>query len=536
MTVYRCVARAVVHFTHDTIARAHFVRKRVFDTVLAEVNKLRPNENSFIGMVQSSINSIMSEREDDSGLGLGDDVDIEQSNSAVLVEGAPGSGMASVVSLVTAAANKISVRLVHIQLKQTHKTVSHGCLRELFVTLVGPDNFRSSLQRRKVIAGLVQSFSSSSKMQMVGAVETYIRCLYAALQVGNDNGFEDDSVTPRRTPREITPRRTAGTGNVTDTCTDSPAAAAAGEGDSSITNRPGEFSQDLQEIVLCKALNILLEKEPTVIVIDDMQWADELSWTGVNRLLRTKVDLLIVMMLQVGDSSSLNEDDSPKRKTSVFSQSFKGLATASNKLVRRMSSFKGGISTHNLLVQRKAEAKRRGFPDIYGEMLNNRRIKRVVLYPLSAVEAKKYVCQCLRLQNISDEIVDSLMQISSGNMYWLREAALFIAERGEDACIDAIRGTTSPLKVLITCRLDTLAYSEQAVLKFACITGEEFYHSIVSSSIPQQFRRTLSTSLDSLIRKGFLYVSNEDPLMFRFLNQTIRGVLYSMVPHGYVEA
>lgn len=513
-TVYKCNAQCSPMTIFSGVnTRTHFIRKNIVDMVVTAIKRLKnANEGTSIkDMLAHSFSRNRSLREDDHSVWNGGYDN--KSCSGMIVEGAPGSGKDSVVSLALASARRISIESVYLELKPGHKTVDFGTLRELFVTLVGTNMFETRDQQEIFIKSLVNMFPTPA-----GESSIYARGLYAhMLGVALGLPWVDDGSykVHRRGSSNVKPMK--------------------------ISDRDDPMSPTITsrglEMVLCKALQLLLSTEPRVIVVDNMQYADESSWKGFYTLLNSDIRGVIIMTLVLTNTIIVKEENqSPRRKPGALSHSLRigGQQPASlNRICSSTPRDQTDSATTGFTPNYSdggASLGRAGLPSIYTTMVARNQVKRIYLAPLTEKETQKYVCQALKCTEISATIVDAIMQLSSGNMYWIKEAALYIAEQGEEAFLSTLRGSTSPLTVLIMCRLEKLSFAAQAVLKYASVIGEEFDHAVLASSVPPQFQHSLNASLDTLIQFGFISVSNEDPLMFKFLNQTIRSELYEVIP------
>jgi predicted ATPase len=153
---------------------------------------------------------------------------------------------------------------------------------------------------------------------------------------------------------------------------------------------------------------------------------------------------------------------------------------------------------------------------------------------LNEVEVREVLLHTLKVDHISQNLVDLVFDVSSGNAYWCKAIANFIKERGVSELEEAIQKGDSPhnaLKVLILLRMEKLDIDQQIVLKNAAIIGDEFSEKMLLNILPARIQQVLPESLDVLAEHGFIFCVQEHPeSIFGFQNDLIRGTLYELMP------
>lgn len=480
--------------------------------------------------------------------------------SIILVEGPSGSGKSSVTALLRRLARNEKLRVVYIEGRQRDRNVRHGIARKIFISLVGSKYFETEQQQRFILDELVTSFHK--KTDKLG-FKAQLQVLAVSLGLEwNDEVSEEESgplryfVSPlasrassarNRNWRQPSGHLDAGvqTGKFNSASKDSYSDATVSdlvvERSDSICNTKDTLEQtiDLQEIILNKALKILLERETTVIVIDDMHFADECSWNQLRMLMDFNSSLLIAISVRQHHASqdkvnhseksvsSSNRPPSSPHSRLPFFNSAPNRSDTSAKYEMGIGTASGNASPTKAGGQSKLQSS-----PAFEALCELRNATKIEMLPLSSKESKKFISQVLQESDVlSAEVMENVMKLTSGNIYLLKETANFIMERGIDAFMDACKcSTTSPLRVFIVSRLEKLSFEQQSVLKYASLIGEEFSWSLINHMIPPQFRRNLERTLDSLINHGFIFVVVNEPLTFSFVDPTKRMILYGLTP------
>jgi len=184
-------------------------------------------------------------------------------------------------------------------------------------------------------------------------------------------------------------------------------------------------------------------------------------------------------------------------------------------------------------------------------------------------------------QQITSEVVETVLNVSNGNAFWCKSIAEFIVERGvsdfmrsidatheggkEDksdsqhgaasmhagwasihagagahrgSIIDIAAGTgggalnQNPLYVLVICRLEKLTSFLQVVIKYASIIGSLFDSLTLAAILPKSFAVNLSKSLEVLLESSFILTVATDGVAttYIFQNYLIRNAVYDLTP------
>ncbi|MCI0634755.1 MAG: AAA family ATPase [Actinobacteria bacterium] len=230
-------------------------------------------------------------------------------------------------------------------------------------------------------------------------------------------------------------------------------------------------------------LEALARREPLVILIDDLQWAEP-----------TLLDLL--------------ED-----------------------LVARMTA----VSVLMLCLARpELSETRQGWGE--GE-----RSSSIHLEALDADECRELLRNILGTA-IASDVEDRIVRAADGNPLFLEETISLLVETGsllrsDGGWVSATDAMTMPLlpsvQAVLSARLDALSPQERAVISRASVIGEVFYWGAVAALCPVDLRRAVGGHLQRLAKKQLITPSESDFATedaFRFRHILIRDVAYQAVP------
>jgi class 3 adenylate cyclase/tetratricopeptide (TPR) repeat protein len=220
----------------------------------------------------------------------------------------------------------------------------------------------------------------------------------------------------------------------------------------------------------------LAERNPLVLVFDDLHWADEGLLDFVDHLVdwSARVPLLVV-------------------------------AAARPELLARRPDWGGGKP--NAVT--------------------------VSLSPLSDDETARLVHGLLERTVLPAELQSALVQRSGGNPLYAEEFARIALERGTSA-----DGADLPLPAtvqgLIAARLDSLGASDKTLLQDAAVVGKLFWLGALAALGGEAERRELEDRLHGLERKEFLRRERrsvvEGDMQYAFSHLLVRDVAYAQIP------
>jgi hypothetical protein len=148
-------------------------------------------------------------------------------------------------------------------------------------------------------------------------------------------------------------------------------------------------------------------------------------------------------------------------------------------------------------------------------------------------EVRDILLHKLKVDTISIDLVRLVLDVSSGNAFWCKTIASFIAERGVKALEKATEheNRINSLKQLILLRMEKLDVDIQLILKHASIIGDEFSERMLKAVLPDKLKTNLGESTELLVEHGFLFCIAEYPqFIFGFQNNLIRQTVSELTP------
>src|SRR6266545_4153445 len=236
----------------------------------------------------------------------------------------------------------------------------------------------------------------------------------------------------------------------------------------------GERAEELEESFAAwrRFVEALADERPTVLVFEDLHWADDALLDFVDHLVdwATGVPLLVV-------------------------------ATARPELLDRRPGWGGG--------KRNAIA--------------------VSLAPLDDVETAKLIAGLLDRPVLPAETQEQLLERAGGNPLYAEQFARMLAERGEAGELpETVQG-------IIAARLDALAPEEKALLQDASVIGKLFWTGALEAVSGIEGREA-EQLLHGLERKEFVRrerrSSVEGETQHSFAHLLVRDVAYSQIPRA----
>ena len=132
--------------------------------------------------------------------------------------------------------------------------------------------------------------------------------------------------------------------------------------------------------------------------------------------------------------------------------------------------------------------------------------------------------------SFTDELIQIILETSSGNAFWARAIANFIMEYGPEEFLQNNNNRNNALTTLIVCRLEKLTTEQQVVLKNAAVAGEEFSTELLQFGLPRRILTVLDESLTALTEHNFIVKTAHDVPIYTFPNEVFRNILYNLTP------
>jgi predicted ATPase/class 3 adenylate cyclase len=228
-------------------------------------------------------------------------------------------------------------------------------------------------------------------------------------------------------------------------------------------------------------LEVIAARGPVVVVIDDLQWADDSVLEIVRDLLERVADVPLLVA-----------------------------CIARPELLERAAGW--GSGTPNSTT--------------------------IVLEPLNGDETRTLIARLLDIDDLPDALRGRVVERSEGNPLYVEEFVRMLIEDGRlvregdrwrAATADSLDvRVPESIQALIGARLDALTASEKALVCAASVIGEEFD---LDQAIALTGRDDVQADLDAVIRRGILAPNRRaGPGAHRFRHLLIRDVAYATLP------
>jgi class 3 adenylate cyclase/tetratricopeptide (TPR) repeat protein len=151
------------------------------------------------------------------------------------------------------------------------------------------------------------------------------------------------------------------------------------------------------------------------------------------------------------------------------------------------------------------------------------------LSPLSAHETKNLIDRLLEQRMLSDQMEARIVEAADGNPLFVEQMLAMQA----DAEGDGDRVVPPTIHALLTARIDRLGPEEREVIERASVEGRLFHRGAVAELLPPHARPRIAAQLMSLIRKEFVRPDRElfpGDDGFRFNHILIRDAAYESIP------
>ena len=466
-----------------------------------------------------------------------------------VVVGPPGTNKSAAVSYFRRGAVKRLMQCVRIHAQRGHEGVPHGVMRELFLRLIGEDNFATPAQQKAVIDQLLGSIYSESEKDEIEAGRKSLCVLLgnewsdnlSSLYKNQDPGIieeTDMSADNMSIPSEVPEKNQAANkaSSMTTAATTSRSRSNSGANNSMDDVLNDNSSQNMgkkDDKVFFKVLKLLLMETPTAIIIEYAHYCDELSWEELNNILVGNLNVAVLISMenkfQVDKNNLFTPTPQTRKRQSVLSP----VSPVSPRPLLETESPRG-VSTSSLSASLGGGARQEAPPAAYASIVSNPNTNVIEMTSLNEEEVRNMLSSILNVTNISNDIVQLVLDVSSGNVYWCKMIANFIKERGTeelDTALEEGTGTENPLKVLILLRMEKLKPDHQLIIKYASIIGEEFSEKLLAAVLPKKLVAMMTQALKHLVEDGLITLIEEYPeAIYEFQNNLIKETFYNLMP------
>ncbi|HET9344852.1 MAG TPA: AAA family ATPase, partial [Candidatus Limnocylindrales bacterium] len=160
--------------------------------------------------------------------------------------------------------------------------------------------------------------------------------------------------------------------------------------------------------------------------------------------------------------------------------------------------------------------------DDHAEWTEQAGIERIDLQPLGSADVEAMIDRLLGSAALSNDTRARVVEAAEGNPLYVEQMVSMVQERGGGEIV-----VPPTINALLAARLDNLTREERAVVEPASVIGLVFAEAAVAAMVPQLLMPTVPTHLSDLDRKQFVHPlpGEEDPL-FRFHHGLVRDAAY----------
>lgn len=292
-------------------------------------------------------------------------------------------------------------------------------------------------------------------------------------------------------------------------------------------------------------LSYMLLEQPTVLIVEDCHFCDELAWQQFLMLLDMPLCLSLFLTYS-GDGWKLKEAEpvaQSSRKGFIsnlwgMSESSPHVNTDKGKAASRSPSFFSALALSSSSIV--PEVLNRKTPNVIAthsslfSIVKSHTNSTAVDMP--ALD-REFVVQLL-LHNyenipIPARIVDLICNTCCGNVCVCRSIMKQIHARGIVSFIKLINNSLSNLDTCLTlCGYSQLKANEKLFVRTAAVVGEEFSVDMVQNLLPKSAQKTLSHTIETLVQNNIIVSITGKAGCFSFKNPESVLFYYSLFPKG----
>eukprot|EP00981_Chlorochromonas_danica_P003669 scaffold681_cov173-Ochromonas_danica.AAC.32 len=431
--------------------------------------------------------------------------------ASIFILGPAGSGKSMASAYCRLGAQKRGMQTILLQVQSFHKGVPYSVIRLLLSQLIGSGEEEQDLEMvhsflRHVISSC---FPLYNDVEIDVALITLERILGRNWESQNNNQL---LMKTTRTTDEYDNALAAVGLDVNRNHVSSRSMSDADEGKGSpAKSSPGANRAEIRkqgEMILLRVLHLLLSKNgPMTIILENGHLCDELSWKCINALFNERnlqLLLAVTVLLKVsvskrdsgilykkdkrrGSNSSTKDVDEILGSVRQFSGLSLGKSTSENDAMQDDLSPTNGQPTpnsHRSRITRRLESE---LPNGCLGLMSRRFSDILELGGLNKDEIRDLLRVTLSLDEVSDSMIQMVMDVSSGNPFWCNAIASFIKDRGyselEEAHKKSEADSHSLQRMLVICRLDPLPMFQATLYDLSLPTDSALVHQTIAECI-----------------------------------------------------
>eukprot|EP01032_Pedospumella_encystans_P018079 gene18079-20592_t len=452
----------------------------------------------------------------------------------VLMEGRRGAGKSSIVNWLKKQATDRQIPVYRARLTKNDVVVDYSLWMKVFRQMMPKDMFKTKELQEKYVTQLLTElyhddldtieFVAFPSMKRAFGVNCDLELL------NRDKSFDlsfGDTAKPKRKKITVTARV------VTET--------------------------------LLKVFAHLLNEKPTLIIVENVQFADEESLNVLLGLTHLHT-LSAVVLTALGPDGHSGKKHVPSNG------------------IQRVDSFDSEVPVAN-----DAEPNE-WFSRFRGSVLFYDHATLITLDDFTPDEIDRMLCEALNLIQVPAEISQLVQDLSGGSFFWVKEIMHFLQEHGRDEFLVAIsggevrlprmshngQGITSPrvnqsnnnstmkflsqalnftrkaimnriispqsslvptgkttkfkLELLVVCRFEKLPVNVQHVLRTASIIGPVFPSATLYAVLPPSLQDDVQEYIDALLRQKWIVQDPDDETQYNFTHPYAHKIIYDLTP------
>lgn len=402
------------------------------------------------------------------------EIDLEGKAGAIVVHGPSGSGKSTAGKYFQDLAEKRKIPCYKIILSSGNESEPYSCLKSLVKTILGDSVWESTDNREAFIKDTYLSALSSSRIKY--DVQTACRNMMSLLQ---------NSSVSRETDK-----------------------------------------------IYFSFFQAKLSITTSTIVIYYAEYCDESSWRVLNLLLSLPFRLLIFATITTPvfiEKVSLSTDISDQGCFFCRKIALASFIKPCSSLVVPASQFQ----MHGSFPFLRNEVR---FLPSYA-MNDFLCALNTILHEIKGMdeeEVGQILFQALNCDDIPQDLIKSVFDVSSGNPKWCKAVANYIRDYGSENFMDNIKDgrVNDSLLFVIICRVEKLNKAQRTIIKYASIIGIQFDIKILRRILPSSFTPNLEQDIAVLEDNGLISsveMSNETDL-YMFHNDLIHQTVYNLTP------
>lgn len=391
--------------------------------------------------------------------------------------GQPGAGKSTSVEYFRLSARQRGIEMVHIKAQTLHRNSPYGIIKEIFLQLIGEDNFRTPDQQNGMLVRLVnQAYRDTNQDQYSAEDKAFakhsleillgLNCVHKPRKIASsyhqnhhehhvNQGKRHHPSTPRSMNHPIPPE------NLDNDEWDT------------FELESYQEARHRDDYSFYKILAVLLRSEPLALIIENAHYCDELTWNEL-LLMLLGYDFDICMLLTMRSYHSVTASQNRNRRSGSFSSHSNPFLTHANSASNghidgNPPPIMGDVPNNNhfpfrlrttssiqcMLPIRATSESATGIAEgdeqnttitvidlfekhglAYMDFASFRAIgthPNCIVYELKSLnedEVKARVLHQLNVDSISDELIRLVSDVSSGNPYWVDMIAQFIQDHG----------------------------------------------------------------------------------------------------------